>query len=84
MILGHFFDDVNFGVLMGKAGITRENAYTDPQICSQFGVPAKGKHTKRMYGDEGIKIPCRIGHYSVIHYMNDEKLAKVSYEISKK
>lgn len=64
---------------MSKAGIIRENAYTDPQICCQLGNPAKGYHTKRMYGEEAIKVPCRIDHYSVIHYMDDEKLAKVFF-----
>ena len=79
MILGHFFDDVNFGVLLERAGVSSAEAYQDKQICIQLEILLKATLNRKIYPEEAIEEPCRINHYPVIHKITNENLQQVTF-----
>ena len=70
---------MNWGVLMNRAEVGRAHAYTDSEICTQFGVRVKATVLKTLYPKEAVINPCRIQHYPVILYGDDERILKVRF-----
>ena len=64
---------------MSRAKVDRAHAYTDSEICTQFGVRVKATVLKTLYPKEALTNPCRIQHYPVVLYGDDERIQKVSF-----
>ena len=64
---------------MNRANVERAQAYTDSEICTQFGVRVRATVLKTLYPKEAVNNPCRIQHYPVVLYGDDERIQKVSF-----